>query len=226
MIDYLWPTPVLTEDAPFTQDELSRLSAFAKQARAMFDAGASRCRLPQVDTGLSFQFNALFEPYASIAPQPEFAMLERYVDATYRRYMREALGVRNAQDVEYVCRVLPVHYGKKWQRALPHYHHTCDHVMCVYLETGANRLPFQDRDRRIGDGELILCDPRAMASFPFWEKTRIYDPHPGMVILHPSQVWHETNPFTSEGDRTLLAITLKVTSHNYCELYTPLQGRS
>jgi mannose-6-phosphate isomerase-like protein (cupin superfamily) len=222
MIEHLWTTPVLTDLAPFNEAELARLASFAKEARALFDSGATQSTLPQVDTRLKFQFNALLEPYASLAPKAEFDALQRYVDSTYRQYMREALGVQNSEEVEYVCRILPVNFGKKWRRVPPHYHHTCDHVMCVYLETGTNRVPRKDRDSRIGDGELILCDPRPMASFPFWEKTRIYDPYPGMVILHPSQVWHETNPFTSDGDRTLLTITLKVISHNYCDLYTKL----
>lgn len=222
MIEYLWPTPVLREMGPFNDGDLAAFADFSRKARALFEAGGTQCTLPDVDMSLAYQFNAMQEPYRSLAPQPQFAALEGYIDEVYRRYMREALGVRNASEVRYVARILPVVYGAKGRRVLPHYHHTCDHVMCLYLETGVNRKPMAQRDRRIGDGELILCDPRPMASFPFWEKTRMIDPVPGLVVLHPSQVWHETNAFTSDGDRTLFAITLKVTSHNYTDLYQPL----
>jgi hypothetical protein len=224
MIEYLWPTPVLREEAPFADEEIQSLCAFAKRARALFNAGGSTCSLPDVDMTLSHQFNLLMEPYRALAPQPVFARLQDYIDEVYRRYLREALGVRNAQEIEFVARILPVVHRERGRRTLPHYHHTCDHVLCVYLETGSNRKPFAERERSVGDGELILCDPRPMASFPFWEKTRFIDPFPGLAILHPAPIWHETNTFTSEGSRTLLAITLRVTSHNYTDLYRPLKG--
>ncbi len=224
MIEYLWPTPVMREVAPFAEDEIQALSKFAKHARDLFNAGASTCSLPVVDMRLTHQYNLLMEPYLELAPQPVFDRLRNYIDEVYRRYLREALGVRNAQEIEFVVRILPVVYLERGRRTLPHYHHTCDHVLCVYLETGENRRPFADRDRTGGDGELILCDPRPMASFPFWEKTRFIDPFPGLAILHPAPIWHETNTFTSEGSRTLLAATLRVTSHNYTDLYRPLKG--
>ncbi len=223
MIEYLWPTPVLREVAPLAQAELIALADFAKAARSLFSAGASSCPLPAVDIALTHQFNAMDEPYASLAPQPLFYRLQRYIDDTYRRYLSEALGVRNAADIDFVARILPVVFQEQGRRTLPHYHHTCDHVLCVYLETGDGRQAFSARDRSVGDGELILCDPRPMASFPFWEKTRFIDPFPGLVVLHPAPIWHETNPFNSAGCRTLLAVTLRVTSHNYTELYRPLK---
>jgi len=225
MIEYLWPTPVLREVAPFADDEIQALSEFAKRARTLFHEGGSTCSLPDVNMALSHQFNLLMEPYRALAPQPAFDRLQDYIDEIYRRYLREALGVRNAQEIEFVARILPVVHLERGRRTLPHYHHTCDHVLCVYLETGSNRKPFSERERSVGDGELILCDPRPMASFPFWEKTRFIDPFPGLAILHPAPIWHETNAFTSEGSRTLLAITLRVTSHNYTDLYRPLKGQ-
>jgi hypothetical protein len=45
---------------------------------------------------------------------------------------------------------------------------------------------------------------------------------PGLAVLHPSRVWHETNPFVGTGHRSLLAVTLRVASHNYGDLYVNL----
>ena len=96
-------------------------------------------------------------------------------------------------------------------------------MLCLYLDCGNDRIPPEDRDWTVGDGELLLQDPRPMAGFPFWEKVRYIETFPGLVVLHPSRVWHETNPFNApSGQRTLLVVTLRVASHNYTELYTRL----
>jgi hypothetical protein len=63
-----------------------------------------------------------------------------------------------------------------------------------------------------------------MAGFPFWEKLRHIETYPGLVVIHPSRVWHESNPFNAQGTRTLLVVTLRVASHNYCELYCNLSN--
>ncbi len=62
-----------------------------------------------------------------------------------------------------------------------------------------------------------------MAGFPFWEKVHYIETFPGLVVLHPSRGWHETNPFNAQGDRVLLVVTLRVMSHNYSDLYCNLQ---
>lgn len=223
MVEMLWPTPVFYEQAPFNPEELKKLAEYARSEREIFTNNPRPCTLPDVDTPLKYQFNLLQNESNERAPQAEWSKFKKYIDTVYRGYLENVYGVRNAKDIRYVCRVLPVHYTTG-QRTQPHYHHTCDHVLCLYLEVGENRTPTNERDRLRGDGELILCDPRAMASFPFWEKTRTYDPSPGFCLMHPSQVWHETNTFNSEGDRTLFAVTFKVISHNYTDLYEELHG--
>ena len=222
MLEHLWSTPLFSENAPFTQEEIAVLAEYARTESNLFKADP--IPHPIVDTTLisRYQFNLLREPHASRAPEQVWSKLKTYIDTVYRQYLKDAYNVQNADEIKYVTRILPVHYDQLNRRTMPHYHHTCDHVMCLYLETGVGRIPAQERDPRFGDGELVLCDPRPMASFPFWEKIKIIDPHPGLCVLHPSRVWHETNPFTSQGDRTLLAVTLRVVSHNYTDLYEEL----
>eukprot|EP01036_Dinobryon_divergens_P016893 gene16893-22920_t len=94
-------------------------------------------------------------------------------------------------------------------RTPPHYHHTCDHVLCLYLDCGQDRPSRDTLTREMGDGELVLQDPRPMAGFPFWEKTKYIYTTPGLAVLHPSRVWHETNPFVGTGHRSLLAFRIK-----------------
>ena len=225
MITNLWPTPVFNDVAPFSPEEIDRLAVFAKNERILFNADPIphpvATFLPSQKLILNYQFSLLENDRELRAPKYEWEKFKQYVDSCYRRYLAESYGLENTADIKYVCRVIPV-YQQPGERTLPHYHHTCDHVMCVYLKTGENKAPLNSREYNRGDGELILCDPRAMASFPFWEKIKKYDPYPGFCVIHPSQIWHETNTHHSDGDRILLVVTLRVESHNYKDLYQKL----
>ncbi len=220
MIEMFWPTPVLRDESPWTANELAGLRNFAVERFAHHKAHPREHGLPEVDTRLRFQHNLFHPQHEELAPEV-WGQFKSWVNDLYRGYLREAHGVRNANDLQIQARCIPV-LNQPGRRAQPHYHHTCDHVLCLYLDCGHGRSPPSDRDWAVGDGELILQDPRPMAGFPFWEKVRYIETRPGLVVLHPSRVWHETNPFNAQGTRVLLVVTLRVASHNYCELYTEL----
>ena len=222
MIDYLWPTPVLKDRAPWSDAEREALRQFAVQRFDNHHAHPPVHALPEVDMKLRVQLN-LFQALHEAHAPAVWSRFRLWVEDTYRRYLREAHGVRNAQDLRIEARCIPV-VQQPGMRSQPHYHHTCDHVLCLYLDCGKGRSPPDQRNWTVGDGELILQDPRPMAGFPFWEKVRYIETFAGLVVLHPSRVWHETNPFNAQGERTLLVVTLRVASHNYCELYTELRG--
>lgn len=217
MIDYLWPTPVLKEVSPWGVSDLEALRLFTVERFLHHKAHPPVHGLPAVDAKLRMQLNLFHAEHETHAPGVWFEF-RRWVDRVYRDYLRQAHGVRNASDLKVEARCIPVHY-QAGMRSQPHYHHTCDHVLCLYLDCGQARSPPSERDWTVGDGELILQDPRPMAGFPFWEKVRYIETTPGLVVLHPSRVWHETNPFNAQGERTLLVVTLRVVSHNYCDLY-------
>lgn len=220
MIEMLWPTPVLRDQSPWNAGELAALQKFAAERFAHHKAHPQVHGLPEVDVRLRMQLNLFHPEHEALAPEV-WHRFRDWVDALYRGYLREAHGVRNAGDLLVQARCIPVLY-EPGMRAQPHYHHTCDHVLCLYLDCGQGRSPPSERDWTVGDGELILQDPRPMAGFPFWEKVRYIETTPGLVVLHPSRLWHETNPFNAQGRRALLVVTLRVASHNYCELYTEL----
>ena len=224
MIDYLWPTPVLKDTAPWTHDEMEALRRFTVERFHNHKANPPEHGLPEVDVRLRVQLNLFHAEHESHAP-PVWHRFRRWVEETYRDYLLGAHGVRNARDLRIEARCIPVHY-QPGMRAQPHYHHTCDHVLCLYLDCGQGRSPPSARDWTVGDGELILQDPRPMAGFPFWEKVHYVETEPGLVVLHPSRLWHETNPFNAKGERTLLVVTLRVASHNYVDLYTELKGET
>lgn len=224
MIDYLWPTPVLKDTAPWTPDEMEALRRFTVERFHNHKANPPEHGLPDVDVRLRVQLNLFHAEHESHAP-PVWHRFRHWVEDTYRDYLLGAHGVRNAKDLRIEARCIPVHY-QPGMRAQPHYHHTCDHVLCLYLDCGQGRSPPSARDWTVGDGELILQDPRPMAGFPFWEKVHYVETEPGLVVLHPSRLWHETNPFNAKGERTLLVVTLRVASHNYVDLYTELKGET
>jgi len=221
MIEHLWSTPVLHEASPFTADQLNELKTFTKERFKNHKANPPEHAMPDVPVKLRTQLNLFLSEHERQAP-PVWIEFKGWVDRTYRAYLQEAHGVRNASELDVLARCIPVCY-QKGMRAQPHYHHTGDHVLCLYLDCGRERSPPEDRDWTVGDGELLLQDPRPMAGFPFWEKVRYIETTPGLVVLHPSRIWHETNPFNSpSGERVLLVVTFRVASHNYTELYTRL----
>jgi hypothetical protein len=186
-----------------------------------FKASPPSYPLPEVGCALRPQFN-LFSTVEEDGAPPVWFEFRRWVDKTYRDYLTETTGMKNASDLKIVARAIPGHFKQREKRTPPHYHHTCDHVMITYLDCGENRTPYELRDWTIGDGELILQDPRPMGGFPFWDKVKYIDTNPGLVVIHPSRLWHETNGFHSDGDRVLIAVTMRVESHNYFDIYETL----
>lgn len=221
MIDYLWATPVLTETAPFDAQQMADLLAYTLQKASYKRANPPVNKLPDIAAmKLRSHYNLFDAAHDADAPEV-WHEFRRYVDKTYRGYLCEAHKVANTDELHIVARCISGHYPTG-MRTPPHYHHTCDHVLCLYLDCGQDRPDSATLIREIGDGELVLQDPRPMAGFPFWEKTRYIHTEPGLVVLHPSRLWHETNPFNSSGHRTLLTVTLRVASHNYGDLYVNL----
>ena len=213
MIEYLWPTPVLRTRLSVSKDDMEFLREFSlRYASETPDAHT----LPVIE-GQTLKYQRNFFTRSSNTPN-EIAVLERFKSAVmkeYLAYIQEVYKVENATDLKVMIRAIPV-IQTPGQRTMPHYHHTCDHVCCFYLDTGD--AP-ESTDPRIGNGELITCDPRPMRTFPFWEKTHWISTYPGLFVLHPAGIWHETNTFSGSGTRVLIATTLRIESHNYTDLY-------
>lgn len=222
MIEYWWPTPVYFGHLPFGADGIESLRRFAVARYDATQVDPPPYEVPQVGCNIQPHTNLFSTENEQFAP-PEWFALKNWIDSTYREYIAHTTGMKNVADLRFVARALPAVFRERGRRTMPHYHHTADHVMVVYLDCGKNRVDHARRNWRVGDGELVLQDPRPMASFPFWEKVKSIETYPGKVVMHPSRVWHESNGFHADGERTLLAITLRIESHNYTDLYRPLQ---
>ena len=71
-------------------------------------------------------------------------------------------------------------------------------------ETMEEKFPLQ------GSGRLILSDPRPSVNFPTDEKNLVIQPKSGMVLCHPSYLWHESNTFLGNGIRVAIVTNYRV----------------
>jgi hypothetical protein len=219
-IKQLWPTSVLQGQLGLP-DEVN--AALLKMAVRTFEQHQNEPAHNTAPIVGDQKFRAQHNLFGRELPSDEASALNLFrqaVDSAYRQYLKATCGVENVDEIRIVSRCIPG-VLRPGERTMPHYHHTCDHVACYYLDCGTDR-PQSGGYVKQGDGELLLQDPRHMGSFPFWEKLHWVKTDPGLFILHPAQVWHETNAFMASGQRVMLAVTLRVASHNYTDLYVDL----
>ena len=61
-----------------------------------------------------------------------------------------------------------------------------------------------------GSGSLIICDPRVGINNLFSNKAIAKKPVKGMTLIHPANLWHESNTFTGNGFRVNIVVMFKV----------------
>lgn len=220
-IQKLWPTPILVDRCPLPEPCMEKLKELVVWREGIRKENPVKHPLPVLE-GMSLRpsYNLFTE---SIPEQYTgyLALFKSYVKTCYLSYLQESYKVGGLEDAKIVTRcfgsvLLP------GQRTKPHYHHTCDHVFVLYLDCGYNRQEKYSLENHRGDGELLMMDPRFFSSFPFWEKTHLIETTPGLMVLHPASVWHETNVMSAEGKRAVIVVTFRFESHNYKDLYCPL----
>lgn len=219
-LQQLWTTPVLSGQLDLTVDEMEGLKELGLRTAQAHKADPKPHTMPVIPGhGFIYHQNLLLRDDLSEHEEYCLGRLRSEIKLAYQAYLKAAYNVQNAEDFKIKVRIIPVTMEHN-ERTLPHYHHTCDHVACLYVDCGNDRPDV--KNSKIGDGELLLQDPRPMASFPFWEKFERYPTHPGLFLIQPSRVWHETNSYQGHGTRLMYAITLRIESHNYTDLYCEL----
>lgn len=219
-LQQLWTTPVLSGQLDLNREDMERLKVVGLRAAKAHKQNPKRHSMPDIPgEGFIFHQNILMRDDLTEDEQQILGKLKTEIKLAYLAYLKAAYNVQNAAEFKIKVRVIPVTMDHG-ERTLPHYHHTCDHVACLYVDCGNGRPNVTNG--KIGDGELILQDPRPMAGFPFWEKFERYSTFPGLFLIQPSRVWHETNSYQGQGTRLMYAITLRIESHNYTDLYCEL----
>ena len=83
MIEYLWPTPILTLDAPFDADQLSELLAYSTGKAAYKRANPPVNKLPDITSiKLRGHYN-LFDAEQEVGAPEVWHVFRRWVDTTY-----------------------------------------------------------------------------------------------------------------------------------------------
>jgi hypothetical protein len=220
-IQQWWPTPVMTGRIPLQEAMLEDLKKLVQWRELLHRHNPKAHSLPQVP---GHNFRSTYNLFAEEQP-PEFAPalqeFRGFVRSVYPEYLKQSYGVSGIDDASIEARCFG-NVQTRGQRTMPHYHHTCDHVMALYLDCGSNRGEFADQKNRQGDGELLIQDPRHFSSFPFWDKYKTIQTFNGLMVLHPASLWHESNVMTADGERVLIVVTLKMASHNYTDTYCEL----
>ena len=207
--------------SPFTNVFLQNLKALVLWREKLRDHKPHPHPLPVLPQQ---KMRTSYNLFAEEVPQnhsQELNQLKQFIRETYGIYLSRAYNVSGLESARVNARCFG-NVQRRGQRTYPHYHHTCDHVFVLYLDCGYNRGEAASVVNRSGDGELLLQDPRHFSSFPFWEKIRQVNTYPGLMLLHPAFLWHETNTMFADGERVVLIVTLKMMSHNYSEIYTSL----
>jgi len=216
-IDHLWPTPVAVTQSVLPPEVTETLIAHLL-ARDALKTKVSLGGLPfkrYVDSG-DFYNEIHYNLFACPEDAPEYDAIrhfEKYACEAFRNYLRAGFGVENAETVELSARCFGhIHYPGI--RTFPHYHQASDGVLVHYLkveDTPNNRDPLS----------LILLDPRGAPNYPWTGKMHTINPTQGTTVCHPSYVWHETNEWTGESFRALIAVNFKVIGHGHETQFKP-----
>jgi len=99
-------------------------------------------------------------------------------------------------------------------RIVPHTHFDADVVVSIYLRTG------ESPDEPAAD--LILIDP-AVRGFPYRAPLYRIAVRPGMAVIFPSYVLHETDP--SPFARVIAGLEYKVIGHDMNKIFTPIKAK-
>jgi len=136
------------------------------------------------------------------------------------------------------------------KRTAPHFHHGWDGVFVHYLTIGEefnypgftqeanNKLHETAHKAKFGrekldtddsatmpsdhSGDLLLLDPRPAIRMPYNNKAKVIKPEPGLTLIHPAYLWHETQTHTKPGIRAAIVINFNIENRNYDILPTPL----
>jgi hypothetical protein len=108
MIENLWPTPVLTDKAPWSDSEMGQLRGFAVERFKNHKANPPKHALPDVDVKLRVQLNLFHSTHEKLAP-PVWIQFRQWVDTLYRSYLTQAHGLRNADELLIEARCIRGH---------------------------------------------------------------------------------------------------------------------
>lgn len=208
-IDNLWPTPIGQTEGGISPQATAQLAALIRRRevekkKVPLGANPFKAFVDDGDFYHSIHYN-LFDAPDDLPEREAIREFEAFACRTVRHYLREGFGAVDADTVELSARCFG-HSHIHGVRTFPHYHQASDVVLIHYLTVGT------PMDAPLS---LIMLDPRGAPNYPWWGKMHVVNPKSGTTICHPSFLWHETNEWTGESSRELIAVNFKIIGHGH-----------
>ncbi len=225
-IRHLWTTPVMEEDTPLPEKIRQDLIAAVRRRESARDEVAEKS--PGFHEFMKSKKAYAVTPYNLFSDIDQFPeeresilAFEQFACKMYRRYLREALAVEQADEVKLVGRCFG-NVQEPGARTYPHYHQAMDGVLIHYLQID-QRDQEAGQTIRHGSHALLLQDPRPAPNYPYWQKLEVIQPYQNLSVIHPAYLWHETNVYRGQGQRICIVVNFQVASHCYVELHAPMR---
>lgn len=225
-IKHLWSTPVMQEFTPLPERVRQDLISVLKRRETAREEVSEKS--PGFHAFMKSKNAYAVTPYNLFAeadqhPDERDSIIEfeRFACRMFRGFLKNAWNVEQADEVKLVGRCFGniQHTGA---RTYPHYHQAMDGVLIHYLSLDQDDPNLGDSARH-GSHALLLLDPRGTPNYPYWEKVVPIDPYQGLTVIHPANVWHETNVYRGSSTRVAIVVNFQVASHCYVELQSPMR---
>lgn len=200
-LEQIWATPVAQFDLASNPEAMARITLAAHRyhyGRAKRDAafaqrtGRHIISRPDLLEGLT--------------PEDRAWLADQASDAV-REFLRTGLGDKLAAERTLAVRGFARAY-EPGERIVPHTHFDCDVVVSIYLATGTEAA------------DLLLLDP-VVRGFPYRAPFHRIPVRPGLCIVFPAHVAHETDP--SPEVRIIAGLEFKVIGHDMSKTFTTLE---
>jgi hypothetical protein len=217
-ISNLWPTPVGVKQGGLSAESTNAL------VKLLLNLDERKHRVPTggaafkdfVDSGDFYHgihYNLFDHDGLPDTDRRALIEFEGFACYTMREFLREGFAAPDWENVALSARCFG-HIHRPGLRTFPHYHQASDLVLVHYLrveDTPADREPLS----------LILLDPRGAPNYPWVGKMHTINPTRGTTVCHPSYLWHETNEWTGDSYRALIAVNFKVIGHGHETQFKP-----
>lgn len=236
-IEHRWSTPFMEMESQLPEKmRRDLIEVLIKKETAMTDLKKTEPQFYSMAEAKGFyattHYNLFAEKDLEEFPEYRDSILgyEQIALKQIRYYIRKGWGVQQADDMVIEGRCFG-NVQEPGARTYPHYHQDINGVLVNYLQVGDENRNLDEqlaRDSynspRHGSHNVLFLDPRPAISYPYWEKVYAVTPKVGLTIIHPSNLWHETNQWLGDGIRVVIVVNFRILSHGYNELLETFRG--
>ena len=230
-IEQLWTTPFMEVDITLPDAiRYDLINVLHKKEQSLQEIRDENPQFYSIVDSKGFYATTLYNLFANPQEYPEkdtILEFEKISTKLIRYYIRKGWGIQQADELELEGRC----FGNIQQpgaRTYPHYHQDVNGVLVHYLSMGEgnltdNVMKDSEKSPRHPTHNVLFQDPRPAISYPYWQKIHAVTPRVGLTLIHPNYLWHETNPWLGQGERSCIVVNFRIVSHGYNELIKPFR---